>query len=601
MLFIVQYTITDARRFTGHADAILPYPDWPYPQTNEFAKFTGAVQYRKQGGINNWVGESLICSAKKAIKINKWLTFANSRLYVIKLLFRRFYFDGQASGKFEIGFRIKTGWVKGKALEEIISEILSLNIRVCYGGDQEEIVPLGHAEEALAKQYFFNSSRNPVRSDFDPAQIVCSAPALVLSNHHKEEIVNPLSGRTIFLKELNAKLACYLLKISNRSIQLWQILNQNPLEAHNGSQKNAKGLHQKEIRDTRIILSRLIASKKSLNQILKWIKKGSINPKPRSEASNSVQFYLIETIKNTLKKEQELNNDSLTYLVRSVEDALIPGEINALYEKLKITMNVRPQVWSKVEHYFRQEETLRAAEKAELIMTKNEINISGGEHININQAGGDIHQDHGPKPSAPSPSKPSQPSGQTGLEIFVSYAWGGKSEALVDALEAAFKTRNMTLVRDKRDLGFKGEITEFMKRIGKGQAVVTVISDKYLKSHYCMFELLEIHRNLNFKDRIFPIVLEDADIFEPIPRLGYLKYWKDKKEELERSINDFGVDAITVIGDDYKIYKRIFDNYGEVVNILKDINTLTPKMLSENHFDLLLKELGKLSNSPESA
>jgi len=31
MLFIVQYTITDARRFTGHPEAILPYPDWPTP------------------------------------------------------------------------------------------------------------------------------------------------------------------------------------------------------------------------------------------------------------------------------------------------------------------------------------------------------------------------------------------------------------------------------------------------------------------------------------------------------------------------------------------------------------------------------------------
>jgi hypothetical protein len=90
MLLIVQYTITDIRQFVGLGDQILPYPAWPYPNTNEFAKFTGEVQYRNSGGINNWIGESHICSAKKAIKINKWLTFVNSRSYAIKLLFRRF-------------------------------------------------------------------------------------------------------------------------------------------------------------------------------------------------------------------------------------------------------------------------------------------------------------------------------------------------------------------------------------------------------------------------------------------------------------------------------------------------------------------------------
>ncbi|MEO5998942.1 MAG: hypothetical protein ABIN89_19385 [Chitinophagaceae bacterium] len=46
-----------------------------------------------------------------------------------------------------------------------------------------------------------------------------------------------------------------------------------------------------------------------------------------------------------------------------------------------------------------------------------------------------------------------------------------------------------------------------MKRIGTGKAVVVVIGDRYLKSPYCMFELLEIYRNRDFIDRIFPIVL----------------------------------------------------------------------------------------------
>lgn len=173
-------------------------------------------------------------------------------------------------------------------------------------------------------------------------------------------------------------------------------------------------------------------------------------------------------------------------------------------------------------------------------------------------------------------------------EIFVSYAWGGESEEMVNKLDETLQQNGILMLRDKRDLGFKGLITDFMQRIGKGKGIVVVVSDKYLKSPYCMFELLEIYRNLEFTQRIFPIVLDDANIFEPLPRLSYLRYWRDKKDELDTAIKKFGADAITVIGDDYKIYKRVFDNFGEVVNILKDINSLTPDMHRSSDFEDLI-------------
>ena len=175
--------------------------------------------------------------------------------------------------------------------------------------------------------------------------------------------------------------------------------------------------------------------------------------------------------------------------------------------------------------------------------------------------------------------------------IFVSYAWGGDSEKMVDDIETRFAIKGIKLTRDKRDLGFKGLISEFMKDIGSGRAVVAVISDKYLKSPYCMFELLEIYRNLDFKNRIFPIVLGDAKIYEPISRLQYFKYWKGKKTELEEAILEVGIDAITMIGDDYKTYKKIFDNIGEIVTVLTDINALNPEIHSNENFETLISAI----------
>jgi hypothetical protein len=174
-------------------------------------------------------------------------------------------------------------------------------------------------------------------------------------------------------------------------------------------------------------------------------------------------------------------------------------------------------------------------------------------------------------------------------ELFISYAWGGESEEIVNTLDKAFQEKGITLIRDKRDLGFKGMISDFMKQIGEGSAVVVVISDKYMKSPYCMFELLEIYRNLNMEERIFPIVLGDANIFEPLSRLQYLQYWRVKKDELDKALAEFGSDAIMVIGDDYKTIKKIFDNFGDIVNILKDINSLTPQMHRDDNFTTLIE------------
>ena len=76
-----------------------------------------------------------------------------------------------------------------------------------------------------------------------------------------------------------------------------------------------------------------------------------------------------------------------------------------------------------------------------------------------------------------------------GKEIFISYAWDGESEQIVNQLDQAFQAKGITIVRDKRDVGFKERIKAFMERIGRGKAVIVVISEKYLKSENCMFEL----------------------------------------------------------------------------------------------------------------
>jgi GTPase SAR1 family protein len=117
-------------------------------------------------------------------------------------------------------------------------------------------------------------------------------------------------------------------------------------------------------------------------------------------------------------------------------------------------------------------------------------------------------------------------------EIYISYAWGGESEEIANRLDEAFKEKGITIIRDKRDLGFKGRIKEFMERIECGKCVIVVISKKYLESRNCMFELMQIAKSGDFYGRIFPVVLDDAKIYDPEERINYVQYWEKKNSRL---------------------------------------------------------------------
>jgi internalin A len=57
-------------------------------------------------------------------------------------------------------------------------------------------------------------------------------------------------------------------------------------------------------------------------------------------------------------------------------------------------------------------------------------------------------------------------------EIFISYAWGGKSEQFVNQLDETLQAKGIKIIRDKRDLGYKGLIKAFMERIGRGKCAL---------------------------------------------------------------------------------------------------------------------------------
>ena len=107
-------------------------------------------------------------------------------------------------------------------------------------------------------------------------------------------------------------------------------------------------------------------------------------------------------------------------------------------------------------------------------------------------------------------------------EIFVSYAWGDNSSVdarkrteVVNRLCETLAKEGWQIIRDKNAMRSGDLISGFIKMIGQADHNIVVLSDKYLRSPYCMTELYSIYQRSvgekeDFLRRIVPSVLTDA-------------------------------------------------------------------------------------------
>lgn len=173
-------------------------------------------------------------------------------------------------------------------------------------------------------------------------------------------------------------------------------------------------------------------------------------------------------------------------------------------------------------------------------------------------------------------------------EVFVSYSWSEESTAVVDKIEEALGGGDVTLVRDKSEMRYRDSIGDFMRRIGRGKCIVVVLSKKYLESKSCMFELTEIAKLGDMRDRVFPVVLDDADIYDGVGRLRYIKHWERKKKELDEEMDGVGGEYLQGIREEIDLYTDIRNTIARIVDILGDMNALTPEQHRGSNFDALI-------------
>lgn len=176
--------------------------------------------------------------------------------------------------------------------------------------------------------------------------------------------------------------------------------------------------------------------------------------------------------------------------------------------------------------------------------------------------------------------------------VYVSYAWvPEKEKQIVQRLEEACNNRGIILHRDKNNIFYGESIREYMRELGAGQFVIVVLSEEYLQSKNCMYELLEIEKNKKIHQRVFPIVLENTKIYDAIDKIRYLKFWENKANELKHGMSQIEPTHIVSIQKELNLYADIRRSIDELMDIIGDMNALTENVHLQTNFEVLIDSI----------
>jgi len=153
--------------------------------------------------------------------------------------------------------------------------------------------------------------------------------------------------------------------------------------------------------------------------------------------------------------------------------------------------------------------------------------------------------------------------------------------------------------RDIRDVQYKQSFSKFMQTIGEHDYVICIVSNHYLKSRNCMYEVVEVMRDRNFIDRLLFIVVSDADkkyykevtddiaanIYSAKGQTTYLKYWGKERDELNDQIIEIGNPMLTIsLAEEVEVMTRIQMDIQKFMNELRDRKGISLEDMIVNDF-----------------
>jgi len=370
MFASVHFPIVDTRSFLSDSGR-LSKPLWPIPSPDiEFVRSFGPVRHRPLGGMPGWIGEGEICDASNALRCEHSLrTQANnlSPSLPLRIVFRRFYFDGLASGKFEIGFatnpKYRSLHLNGDTVSGIITRLLNLPVRIPIPGSTDDKCVLIDAGPHIAASYLTATTKVSHYTETHQTWVRCGTPLVFLESSPFEALETPYFCRHIPLdNSLGLDLRHCLIPHPKRTMRMWRLSSAYRLISDWGMNRRANA------RRLRIYLQRLHCEHECLRLTLRNIMTKTLQVKPRSPSSDALQQYLNEATQRIgllETKSKKHFEDSLLSAARESTNVIRPGELDALRRVLD-TCDIRPNVRRKIDEYANNWSSVTLIEKQEV-------------------------------------------------------------------------------------------------------------------------------------------------------------------------------------------------------------------------------------------
>lgn len=187
--------------------------------------------------------------------------------------------------------------------------------------------------------------------------------------------------------------------------------------------------------------------------------------------------------------------------------------------------------------------------------------------------------------------KPIKTKEMSSPEVYISYAWEPESERIVDGICQALDAKSIKYKRDKTDLDYGESIKNFEESLGKGDFIILVVSDKFLRSKNCMYEVLKIKESGNMPLRILPVVLDSAEIRRSQDQIQYIEHWEDEIKILDsamKRVSSANLGGLRNDIDNFTEFRRIIM---DIIGVLSDMNTLNWSTHEESNYAELIKRI----------
>ncbi len=338
MLVSIHFPIADLRGFLANAGK-LALPTWPVPSEREFVRSFGPIVRRQRGGIFGLPGEDTFCDAHRAVRFHELPTLRSRKhgeCICLNGAFRRFYFDGEMTGRFEIGVTTKPAnrlRLESNEFGQLLQKFLDAPISVVQSGKEPVACKLSDAGVWIARSYrVVSSETSDLTTEFEPDFLVSSGePVIVVTLGSKDKVKLPSRFQSQELdiaadKGLSVRHAWLPSRVDRMG--LWVL-----------SQAKERSV----TRSVRVRLVRLHQDVQCMSVLLRHLSKGHLTFAANTAEGDSLWRYL-DRAKRLLEiagdSTRSASNDDLAKLVRLAVEQTRPGWISSLHYSLERSLSL---------------------------------------------------------------------------------------------------------------------------------------------------------------------------------------------------------------------------------------------------------------------